>query len=335
MRIWFNHWFSTAYHLINLMREGSRDNVFIGTSTNSLAVYKQVCDEWYSEEDGITADAYVDFAVDFCVKHEIDVFVPRRFLVDIIRNADRFDAIGVRLFADRDYETVNMLDDKFLTYDFFRGFKPELVPEILIAHSFDEFISACNELKTRTKRVCYKLTVDEGARSFRVIDDRVEDGNALLEMPGAKISWANAQTVLSKYDFSIPMLVMPYLYDVEISVDCLHTNSGNIIIPRYKKKARYSEVIFDESIMKTCSETVDRLKLRMPLNIQFRMNEGNLYLMEMNPRMSGGLQLSCLASGINIPDIALSRLCGVDKPWTYPEHHARKVAHIETPICLD
>ena len=50
--------------------------------------------------------------------------------------------------------------------------------------------------------------------------------------------------------------------------------------------------------------------------------------------MSGGLQLSCLATGINLPAIALQQLLGKEMPWNYPDRKEQRVAHIETPICL-
>ena len=40
------------------------------------------------------------------------------------------------------------------------------------------------------------------------------------------------------------------------------------------------------------------------------MRKGKLYLLEINSRMSGGLQLSCKATGINIPSIAINQLLG-------------------------
>ena len=76
-------------------------------------------------------------------------------------------------------------------------------------------------------------------------------------------------------------------------------------------------------------------KIDVPINIQFRMDGKNFYLLEINPRMSGGLQLSCLASGINIPDLAINRLLGVDKLWTVPDKKFCRVANIETPIIIE
>ena len=80
---------------------------------------------------------------------------------------------------------------------------------------------------------------------------------------------------------------------------------------------------------------MDELKLKMPMNIQFKLNNDKLYLLEINPRMSGGLQLSCAATDINMPSIAFNQMFGIEKAWKYPDFISRKVAHIETPICLD
>ncbi len=39
-------------------------------------------------------------------------------------------------------------------------------------------------------------------------------------------------------------------------------------------------------------------------------------MLEVNTRMSGGVQMACLGSGINIPNIAVNKLLGIDKHWT-------------------
>lgn len=333
-RVWLNHWFSTAYHLINMMKEHNA-LTFIGSSSNPLAIYSRACDEWYEEKDGMTGEDYVNFCLDFCQKHEIDIFVPRRHLVSVVQNSERFEKLGVRLFADTNAELIQILDNKQETYRYFAEHFPSCVPEYHIAHSLDEFMTFYYQMQTPNTRVCYKLTVDEGARSFRVIDDRIETSIGLLERPGSKVTLSSVQKILETYDFSVPILMMPYLDGVEISVDCLKTASGNLIIPRYKTNKRYSEIIFNAEIMEMCSKIMDITGLRMPLNIQFKKHNNKPYLLEINPRMSGGLQLSCKATGLNIPDLAINQLLGIEKTWTYPVLTSQKVAHIETPICLN
>ena len=336
MRIWFNHWFSTAYHLINLIKEEEpKKFTVIGSSQNPYAIYKQACDEWYIEEKGLSAEEYIDFCMEFCREHNIDIFVPRRYLTDIVKNADKFERMGVKLFADTSYEKMQILDDKFLTYEFFQKYIPECIPQIRVAHNIEEFDSAYNELQKISERVCYKLVIDEGARSFRIIDNRMGDAGTLLEPPGMKVTLESAKKVLAEYDFSIPVLLMPYLSGVEISVDCLATETGYIMVPRYKANGRYAEVIFDERVLEKCSKVMKALQLKMPLNIQFRMEKEKLYLLEINPRMSGGLQLSCMAAGVNIQGIAIKQLLGIRKEWEISALYSKKVAHIESPIIVE
>lgn len=117
-----------------------------------------------------------------------------------------------------------------------------------------------------------------------------------------------------EYDFEISILLMPYLSGVEISVDCVATANGNLIIPRYKTSKRYSEIISSKRIISMCDKIVHELNtnndMNMLMNIQFKMENDKPYLLEINPRMSGGLQLSCKAIGINLPHIALNELLG-------------------------
>ena len=333
MRIWFNHWFSTAYHLINLIRDANPNFYFIGTNKNDYAVYKLACDEWHREPEKISDSDYVDFCLEFCRAHAVDIFIPRRNLTAIAQRLDDFG--NVKVLIGRDAHLMKILDDKVATYEFIAaGGLDEIVPPYRIATTFDEFNAAYDALKTSINRICYKLTADEGAVTFRVIDDSIENISALHNMPNMKVTRSAAQKILSRYDFKIPVLVMPYLSGREVSVDCLTTARGNIIVPRFKTNNRYSEIKFDDAIMNVAEKILSLINFDVPINIQFRTDAEKLYLLEINPRMSGGLQLSCLGAGINIPDLAVSQLLGVNKDWSYPAQKFCRVANIETPIIL-
>jgi len=334
MRIWFNHWFSTAYHLIRLMGEGRRGEItFVGSNSNPKAVYRQVCDEWYPETELKDAE-YVDFCLDFCRAHAIDVFVPRRGLAAIAAAAARFEAMGVKLLLERDGALAALLEDKAATYRFFQPRVPGIVPDYRLADSIEAFRTACDALDSASGRLCYKLTRDEGARSFRVLDESIESLKALYAKPGTKVTRRAAEAVLSDYDFAIPVLVMPYLSGADVSVDCLDTDSGRIQLPRFKV-GRYSEVRRDERVMALCERIMDILKPEMPVNIQFKLEGDTPYLLEINPRMSGGLQLACLATGINLPALALRKLLGESMEWRYPEPwNPAGVVNLETPVVV-
>ena len=334
MRIWFNHWFSTAYHLIGLMRRDAPEPLtVIGSNSSDKAVYRQVCDEWAGEEE-LPEEEYTAFRLRFCEEHRVDVFVPRRGLVGIVREMERFRALGVRVMAEPDAALVSLLDDKLRTYAYFREVLPEIVPECRVADSLDAFREACGTMRASSGRLCYKLSIDEGAKSFRVIDDSIESLQALRTKPGSKITRRAAELVLASYDFSVPLMVMPYLSGADVSVDCMETPQGPLVIPRFKV-GRYSEVKPDPEVTRLCLMIMERLHFTMPANIQFKMEQGRPWLMEINPRMSGGLQLSCLATGINVPGIALRKLTGYPAAWAYPEPWEKSgLLNLETPVIV-
>ena len=49
--------------------------------------------------------------------------------------------------------------------------------------------------------------------------------------------------------------------------------------------------------------------------------------------MSGGVQMACLGSGINIPNIAVNKLLGIDKHWTN-NYEEKQVSRIEIPVVI-
>ena len=157
-RVWFNHWFSAVYNIIALMREGCAEELYvIGTNKNETAVYKSVCDEWHREPEGCTDAEYVDFCLDFCKKHSVDVFAPRRGLSAIMLSRDRFAAIGVRLFSDADSGMIATLDDKIAAYRFFSERGLDCIPDMRLAHSLEEFSQAYHELSSGNRRVYFPV----------------------------------------------------------------------------------------------------------------------------------------------------------------------------------
>ena len=332
-RIWYNHWFSTAYHLIHLMRECGTDAEFIGSSSNEQCVYKFECDEWYKEDHNSDMGGYAEYCLDFCKKHSIDVFVPRRGLNDIVRNAELFESNGIKLFANINAAHLEITDDKIKTYEYIRdnglGY---MLPPYISCENADEFRNAAEEFKSRGIRVCYKLAVDEGAATFRIIDDNGKP-NIYNNSP-YHVTSEQAERIVNEYGFEKRIMVMPYLDSPEVSVDCLKTANGLLMLPRYKTASRFYESRFDGEIMKRTEEIAKYFDFEMPFNVQYRMYNGEAVVLEINPRMSGGLQISCAASEINLPVLALRKLLGKSVKWAYPEFKSRGCIQIESPAAV-
>lgn len=330
-RVWLNHWFSTVYFIIRMMRESNPGFTFIGSNENADSPIRMVCDEWY-REPVLPGREYVDFCLDFCREHAVDVFMPRRGMVDVSRYKDRFAEIGVRVMAE-DYEYMALLNDKTAAYDFFRSRQIGHVPDYYLVRNVEEFEKAYGALSEKYGWVCFKFVRDEGGKSYRLIDNSRRGYAALFKKITTRITYDEAVDALSERETFSPLMVMPYLPDEEVSVDCLQTAAGLIAIPRVKDYTRIEKIRFDDEILETCERTLREIPLQNPCNIQFKYLRGTPYLLEVNTRMSGGIQMSCAATSVNIPDIALNKLLGVEKPWTL-ERAEKNVTHVEMPVVL-
>ena len=331
IRIWLNHWFSTVYNIIDLIRQDEQSFYIVGSNEVPDAVYSMVCDEWYCEPV-MNDEEYVEYCLDFCDKNKIDVFIPRRKLIVISKNKKRFNDIGVRVMVD-DYEYVSMLNQKTKAYEYFSKHHKLNIPEYRTVHNSMEFAAAYRELSDRYQKICFKFAQDEGGMSFRIIDNSKKGYNALFRYRGAGMTFEEAYAALSERETFPDIIVMPYLSGSEVSVDCLDTSSGLIAIPRVKGVTRIEKIEFDTEILQMCRDFHKLCPLEMPFNLQFKYLDGVPYFLEANTRMSGGIQMSCLACGVNIPNIAVNKLIGIEKQWE-TEKNIKKISHVEVPVIV-
>ena len=332
IRVWFNHWFSTSYGIIELMKKDGREKIHVvGSSRQINSVVQKACDEWYpdSEDEG---DAYIGFALDFCKKHGIDVFVPRRNMIEISKRKEDFEAAGVKVLLD-DPEKIELLNDKARTYSLLKQTPSVIIPDFEVVGTYSGFMAAYQKLHEKHEQLCVKFVNDEGAMSYRRIARDEDAADTIRKYPGAEISFEKYAAILKAKDTFDDLMVMEYLPGPEISVDCLSTRKGLIAIPRLKGSGRDEKIIADNSILQMSRDIMDAVKLEYPCNIQFKLKEDKAYLLEVNTRMSGGIQMSCPAENINIPNIALNKLLGNDTDWDF-ELTERIVSYIETPVII-
>lgn len=168
VRVWFNHWFSTVYGLIELMKQDEEERVYVISSNKQIdSVIQKVCDEWY--QDALTdGEEYIQYCLDFCKEHKVDVFVPRRKMVEISQNVQRFQEIGVKVMVD-DYSIMKLLNDKAATYDYLKECREISIPQYAVVNTVEEFEDAYTKMKERSEQICVKFVKDEGAMSYRSI----------------------------------------------------------------------------------------------------------------------------------------------------------------------
>lgn len=331
VKIWLNHWFSTAYNIISLIRQDNPDFRIIGSNERESSPIKAVCDEWYTEP-ALKGDEYVDYCLEFCREHGVEVFLPHREMAAISRREEEFINEGVKVMAE-DYPLMELFGDKDRAYRAFAEKKIGIVPDYFMVTNVEEFTAAYEKLSAKYEKICFKFVRDEGGKSYRLIDNSLNGYEALFRKQTTRMSFEAAVTALSGRESFSPMMIMPYLPDEEISVDCLKTSRGLIAVPRVKTASRTEKIRYEDYILDTCGKIIAEFPLEMPCNIQFKYLEGVPYLLEVNTRMSGGVQMSCIAAEVNIPSLAVNKLLGIEKPWSLNAREC-SVTHVEVPIVL-
>lgn len=331
VKIWFNHWFSAAYNIMSLIRQDNPDYQIIGTNENERSVLSVLCDEWYTEPS-LRGDEYVDFCLEFCRDHAVSVFMPRREMLSISRRKQDFEMAGVRVMVD-DYDIVNVLNHKDQAYRELKKSGISTIPEYHIVTTVRGFKEAYTDLAGKYREVCIKFVHDEGGKSFRLIDNKRKGYAALFRKQNTRMTYDAIEEALSEREEFSPLMVMPNLSGDEVSVDCLQTAKGLIMLPRIKDATRIERLCFRDDIIEKTKEVYDAVKLECPCNIQFKYLDDTLYFLEVNTRMSGGVQMACMAGNVNIPSIAVNKLLGIHKDWEVCRKE-QFITHVETPVIL-
>ena len=111
-----------------------------------------------------------NYCVEFCREHYVDVFLPRRGMLDISKHIQRFTSIGTKVMVD-DYSLISVLNHKNEAYELFKKEGIGIVPEYRMVTTTEQFCRGYSELKEQYKQVCFKFVKDEGGKSFRLIDN--------------------------------------------------------------------------------------------------------------------------------------------------------------------
>jgi len=341
MKIWFNRWFTTVSHYMDLIRANpdKRGVTIYGTHPNPDSLYLQNCDYAFIEPD-ISGEAYIEFCLDFCKKHKIDLFIPRKENVLISKNLGQFVELGVKVLVCPDSNLMGIMDNKAETYRSVlqkekEGRKLCTLPDFYVVNNIEDFKKAFERLSEKGHTVCFKPVVGEGANGFRVIKEQNDSITQLFNHgAGFRIPYKYACEILSQQAVFPDLMVLEYLDGPEYSIDCLSSEEKlYAAIPRLKGSGRVRELIKHQDLIQLAQDFHQAYQLPYVFNIQVKYGrEGVPKLLEINPRMSGGMHISCL-SGINIPYLAIKILLGEPVHTVKPQFGIR-ASYIEKEMIL-
>ncbi|MRN55316.1 ATP-grasp domain-containing protein [Paenibacillus monticola] len=335
VNIYFNRWFSVAFHYMNLIRNNEDGIPFqiFATHPDPQHMSLQGADV-AGTEPALKGIEYVQFCVDFCRRNEIDIFIPRLHMLDIALHAPMFDAIGTKVLVCRDLDLLKSIMDKGRFYENVTDKGIMIIPDYHVVRTAEQFKVAYQDLVAKGHRVCFKPTETEGGLGFRIIDN---DRIPLQELFGhvtPLISFDEAYRILSGEAFFPDLMVMELLEGYEYSIDCLADENGKLLaaVPRRKAGGRLRLMEHIPELELIAARVAETYKIPFNFNIQMKYSGTTPKLLEINPRMSGGLHISCL-SGINFPYLAVkSALGGEVQPAGFADNVL--ASHVEQPLIM-
>lgn len=332
--VMFNHWFSAIYNTIKSFKESDiSDELFIvGSSKNEKAVYKNIVDRFYLEpDDSINDKDYVDWLLDVCRQEKVDILFVKRRMAAVAKSIEMFNRENIKVVCDS-YNNIKTLQDKSIVYA--KVINTKMVPDYAVTDSYDMLEKLLPRYISKYDKAVVKKACDEGGTSVHIVT-LGESNNTFRSYEGIK--QMGIENILNSYGLKGNMgdlpkvMIMEYLTD-EVSIDCyLRENGDDISIARFKGKGRVQEITRSYYLEEEAIKIGKKLGLKCPYNVQFRKSERGYKVIDVNPRMSGGIYLASM-SGINIPLVCLYDILGKKcKPLKF---RAVDVSHVETAVLV-
>ncbi len=288
-----------------------------GADANPVAVGK-----WLSKDFETIPFAnnpsFPDAILSLCRKRDIHIVLPlvTRELIPLAQHAKEFELAGAKLPISP-ASSLEIANNKSRLYEFLQ-WRGIAVPEFRVAETIDQFKTAVAELGYPGKTVCFKPSVSNGSRGFRIISEQMNELDLLFNhKPAATyLRFTEAVRILSSGLFP-ELLISEYLPGEEYSVDCL-ANKGEavLIVPRLRKRmingiSVEGEFVKEETIVDYCREIIKELQLHGNIGIQVKGSAaGGFLVLEINPRMQGTISAG-LGAGINLPVLAVKQELGL------------------------
>lgn len=261
---------------------------------------------------------FTDTVLSICRKKNIHVLMPlvTKELIPLSQRIKEFELAGTKLLVSST-ASLEVANNKSRLYEFlqWRGLN---IPDFRVVETVEQFRNAVAELGHPSKQVCFKPSVSNGSRGFRIISEQFNEADILFNQKPSNvfIRLNDALRVLSSAPFP-ELLVSQYLPGDEYSVDCL-CNQGKalLVLPRLRKKmvngiSVKGEFVKKDQIIDYCTRIIKELQLHGNIGIQVKADEeGEFLVLEINPRVQGTIS-AALGAGVNLPLLAVKQELGL------------------------
>lgn len=262
--------------------------------------------------------SFAETMLSLCRKKNIHVVLPlvTKELIPLSLYQKDFELAEIKLMLSPT-ASLEIANNKSRLYEFlqWRGIP---VPEFRVVETTEQFKKAVEELGYPDKPVCFKPSVSNGSRGFRIISEQMNELDLLFnhKPTSTYISLNDVLRILSSGAFP-ELLVSEYLPGEEYSVDCLANHGESVlIVPRMRKRiingiSVEGEFVKEENIISYCSRIIKELQLHGNIGIQVKKSSSDQFLiLEINPRVQGTIS-AALGAGVNLPVLAIKQELGL------------------------
>lgn len=301
-----------AAGIIRCLKENKSFHITLADA-NPDAVGRFLCDDF--ETIPVASDAsFITDVLAVCRKKEIKIILPlvTKELIPFSKHIKEFEEKGINVLVSPSH-SLEIANNKSRLYEFleWRGIP---VPAFRVVESVDQFKTAVEELGYPLKPVCFKPSVSNGSRGFRIVSEQMNELDLLFNYKPTStyLSLPDSIRILSS-GFFPELLISEYLPGEEYSVDCIAKHGQPVlIVPRLRKRmingiSVEGEFVKDDTIISYCIQIITALSLHGNIGIQVKRSAtGQFLILEINPRVQGTIS-AALGAGVNLPELAVKQ----------------------------
>lgn len=299
-KIWFNRHFSCVAKVVQeLRKEPYLDTLRFSVShRHSTFAGYEVADEAFIEPANLPSRNYLEWMLDTVQQKSIDILVPGHEQSFLTAHSAELLAKGCRVFEAAPASIIGGLHSKDWVY--YKALAAIPIPHFFVVHNTTEFRDAVEAIRQAGAKPCIKpVNSVYGLGFYQLTKD---------DQPRSSLCQSEAQWLqrFATNDTFAPQLVMEYLPGHEFSVDVAAQHGATLaaVIRRKPLRPGPQKIVAHAELMEYTSWLVKHFQLNGLVNIQFREDSRHkAKLLEINPRASGGIGMSC-QSGVNLPYIA-------------------------------
>lgn len=300
VKVWFNRHFSCVSKVIREIRKSpplSHLEFWVSHRHAKFSGFA-IADHGFIEPHPLRADIYLSWVLETVQAKEIQCLVPGHEQGLLTLNTARFAEVGCRVFRAAPIQHISHLHSKDWVYLQVQEAVP--LPDFYVVKDSNELKQAVECIRAKDRAPCIKPTHSVYGLGFYQLTATEQAKHSQYQSVS---QWLERHAIVGRFP---TQLVMEYLPGQEYSVD-IAARDGTIlalVIRQKPLKVGPQKIVQREDLYHYVELLVKRFQLNGLINVQFKEDRlGQPKLLEINPRASGGIGMSCQA-GVNLPAIA-------------------------------